>query len=63
MFPADHFRGHPVGRADHRVPLLVALHIGAEAEVGDLDAAVGAQQDVVGLDVSKLRSVDSGVGF
>jgi hypothetical protein len=52
MFPADNFWCHPVWRSDHGVPLLVALHVCAEAEVGDLDAAVRAQQDVVGLDVA-----------
>ena len=52
VFPADNFRGHPVRRSYHRVPLLVALHVRAEAEVGDLDSAVGAQQDVVRLDVA-----------
>ena len=52
MFPADNFWCHPVWRSNHGVSLLVALHVCAEAEVCDLDAAVGAQQDVVGLDVA-----------
>ena len=52
MFPADHFRRHPVRGSDHGVPLLVSLDVGTEAEVGDLDAAVGAEEDVVRLDVA-----------
>ena len=52
MFSTDDLWRHPVGRADHRVSLLVALDVRAEAEVGDLDAAVDAQEDVVRLDVS-----------
>ena len=52
VLSADHLRGHPVRRANQSVPLLVALHVGAEAEVGDLDPAVSAQEDVVALDVA-----------
>ena len=52
MFPAHDFRSHPVRRADHSVSLLVALDVCAEAKVGDLDAAVDAEEDVVRLDVS-----------
>ena len=52
VFPAHDLWRHPVRRADEGVPLFVTLHVGAKAEVGDLDSAVDAEQDVVGLDVA-----------
>ena len=51
MFPAHDFRCHPVWRADHRVPLLVALDVGAEPEVGDLHPAIRTKKNVVRFDV------------
>ena len=51
MFPADDFRCHPVWRADHRVTLLVPLHVGAEPEIGDLHPAISTKKNVVRFDV------------
>ena len=46
----DHLGGHPVGRPDEGVPLLVVLLVlGGHAKVGQLDAAVGGEQNVPGL--------------
>ena len=53
MFPANHLRRHPVERSDAGGgPHLTSADVGAEPEVGDLDAAVDVQQDVVRLDVA-----------
>ena len=46
-----HLRRHPVRRADLGLPALVALDVGAEAEVCDLHRTVLPQQDVIRFDV------------
>jgi hypothetical protein len=53
FFACDNLRSHPVWRADHGCAFHVGLiDLGAEAEIGQLDVAIHAEQDVVGLDVS-----------
>ena len=53
VLPGDHLGRHPVRGPHHRGPLvLLAGDLGAEAEVGELDLALHAEQDVVRLDVA-----------
>ena len=52
MLSTDDLGRHPIRSPDQGVSLLISLDIGAESEVGDLDSAVDAQKDVVGLYVT-----------
>ena len=56
VFSTDNLWSHPVRRSHHCGPLFITLNVCAEAEVCDLDTAVGAQEDVVRLDVSMKDS-------
>ena len=58
---ADDFGRHPVGRADERaaprVRRVVLGDLRREAEVGELHAAVGREEDRVALDVAVQHAV------
>ena len=47
----DHLGRHPVGGADHGVPVLVPLHVGTEPKVRDLEVTLPVQQQVLRLQV------------
>lgn len=59
----EDLRGHVVGRADHGpgVALLLTQQL-ADAEVTDLDNAIGAAEDVVGLQVSVYYALHTSAG-
>jgi hypothetical protein len=53
FFACDNLGSHPVWCADHGRTLHVRLvNLGAETEIGQLDVAIHAEQNVVRLDVS-----------
>ena len=53
FLPGHNFGGHPVWCADHRRSLHMALiNLSAESKVGEFDAALHAQEDIVRLDIA-----------
>lgn len=51
--PIDHFRCHPIRRANHGRPFATfGTDLSAESEIGQLDGAVHSEQNIVAFNIT-----------